>query len=304
MSAGDIFEIEVFGHPDTLVELVPVAPDGKIYYLFLNGFSVQGMTLDKVREELETRLKEYFLEPKVSIIPIAIGNQNVMVLGRVKTPGLYPLLAPTTVRQALAIAGGLAEETVQSTPLQGSLSTVAVVTGRDFQHTLINLRDSFLVRDGKRLPIDFERLIRTADAEQDIFLRPGDYIYIAAFDYKEIYVIGAVQSQMIPYQGGLTLVQTLGSLPGLTNPTPYTGEYSEILVIRGNLKCPCVMRVDYRMILSGEARDIYLQPGDIVYIPHKKFRFGRALVRMAIQTFVNIFVNNITQQAINESNIF
>ena len=63
----------------------------------------------------------------------------------------------------------------------------------------------------------------------------------------------------------------------------------KVLLIRGSLKHPCVAQVDLQKMLAGEARDLPLMPGDIIYLQHKDLRLGRELVHIAIYSFVNTF---------------
>jgi protein involved in polysaccharide export with SLBB domain len=48
LQIGDEVEIGVFGQRDTIAENVPVAPDGKLYYMFLPGIMAEGRTAEEV----------------------------------------------------------------------------------------------------------------------------------------------------------------------------------------------------------------------------------------------------------------
>ncbi len=41
--------------------------------------------------------------------------------------------------------------------------------------------------------------------------------------------------------------------------------------------------------MHGYTLDVFLASGDIVYVPNKTLRFGRKLIRLAIDTFINSF---------------
>ena len=45
LASGDVLEISVFGDEETTVENVTVAPDGRIYYTFLDGIVADGRTI-------------------------------------------------------------------------------------------------------------------------------------------------------------------------------------------------------------------------------------------------------------------
>ena len=50
--------------------------------------------------------KPYLAEPEVTVIVEQINSQKFNILGRVAKPGSYPLVNPTTVLDAIALAGG------------------------------------------------------------------------------------------------------------------------------------------------------------------------------------------------------
>lgn len=274
VSVGDILEISIFGHRDTLSRDTPVAPDGKIYYFFTDGVPAAGRTVQEIEDDLEARLGDLFAAPEVTIIPKRITSSKFTLLGKVKGPGTYYLKAATRLRQAIGMGGGFAEGGYRGTSIN-----------------IASLRRSFIVRDGKKLPIDFEELMKTEDDEHDIYVRPGDYIYIASSLIEEVYRLGAVREQRpMPYQDGLTLVGLITGQSG--EGGGYLGEAGYIqqtLVIRGSLEDPQVTVVDLEAVLEGRANDVYLIPGDIVYVPYKPYRWLRRLIRTAIFSYVRAF---------------
>ena len=64
---------------------------------------------------------------------------------------------------------------------------------------------------------------------------------------------------------------------------------NNVVVLRGLGDKPVPITVDVSAILAGKALDMYLLPGDVVYVPPKRFLFARTLVRMAIETFARSF---------------
>ena len=300
IAVGDVLEISVFGDEDTHVDNVIVAPDGRIYYLFLNGMIAEGKTTEQLKKDLESSLASMFLSPTVSIIPRNMTNNNFTILGRVRRPGSYPLFQTVTVRQALGLAGGLILEpeliTSSDQPsrffLQSNRSRFLIQPISGYSQNLSSLKDSFLVRNGKKINIDFKHLVYSGDITQDIIIKPGDYIYIASDDRKEVFVLGAVAGPMaIPYEDDITLMKALARAGGWRAGGPSGADYQNVMILRGSLQCPKVLRVDLCDFINGKALDIYLEPGDIVYLHNKKFRFGRELVRLAVTSFIYSFLN-------------
>ena len=277
-SRGDILEISIFGSEteggkQVIVDEVIVAPDGKLYYMFVDGFFVEGLVLDEIKQELETHLSKMYVEPQVSVTPKFVQNQNYVILGKVNSPGLYPLNTTVNLRQAIGNAGGISLGGFQGTTIN-----------------IANLKNSFIIRDGKKLDIDFEELIISEGSNQNIIVNSGDYIYIASSLLEEVFLLGAVREQKpIPYKDGMTVMSILSGSAGTIEGVLDDGKLSQVLIIRGSLEDPRVIRINLYDVLAGRGRDVYVLPGDIVYVPNKYARFGRELVRLAIDAFVTGF---------------
>lgn len=81
--------------------------EGFIVFPVLGKLLVKGMTMVQLREELESRLKEYLSDPIVSIRQL---NFNITVLGEVKRPGQYTSTTDkVTLLQALGMAGDMTD---------------------------------------------------------------------------------------------------------------------------------------------------------------------------------------------------
>ena len=279
LSVGDLLDISVLGEDETFVESAVVAPDGKLYYAFLNGIPAEGRTIDEVTKDIADKLGNIFVNPIVTMSSKTSTSNTFKILGRVFFPGVYPLTGSVHLREAIGMAGGLLTESYDEKTSDSDLNQLA------------NLRESFLLRDGKKVPVDFEALLFDPTNQQDVLLKAGDYVYIAPAQTEDIYVMGAVRGpQRIGYVRGMTLTNALSVSGGWNFGTPWGADIHRVLIIRGPLECPCAFEVDLTMILSGEARDVLLQPCDIVYMHNKKMRFGRLLVRIAIDSFLQSFV--------------
>ena len=106
LGPGDRLEVEILGDTTTRGTNA-VGPDGKIYYYLLPGLDVWGLTLPETRELLERELTKYVREqPQVAVSLLGVESQRVWLLGRLNTPGIYPMGAPMTLLEALSLAGG------------------------------------------------------------------------------------------------------------------------------------------------------------------------------------------------------
>ena len=71
---------------------------------------------------------------------------------------------------------------------------------------MADLKRSFVVRQGKCLPVSFDKLLIDGDLSQNIYLEPDDFIYFPSAAARDVYVLGAVtEPRMVPYHEGLTV---------------------------------------------------------------------------------------------------
>lgn len=99
----------VFWRDKDMTTDVAVRPDGKISLPVINEVQASGLTPEQLRVKLTEAATKYFEEPTVSVVVKAINSRKVFITGMVAKPGPYPLAAPTTVMQLIAMAGGLQE---------------------------------------------------------------------------------------------------------------------------------------------------------------------------------------------------
>ena len=136
---------------------VVVRPDGKISLPLLNEIQAAGLTPSELRERLTDESKRYIEDPNVTVVVKQINSRKVFITGEVAKPGPYPLTAPTTVLQLIAMVGGLKE-------YADSKKIAVVRTDKNGRQTMFrfNLKD---VMAGKNL-------------RQNIELMPGDTIIV------------------------------------------------------------------------------------------------------------------------------
>jgi protein involved in polysaccharide export with SLBB domain len=273
LGPGDKLELEIMGEPTSRATTV-VAPDGKLYFSLLPGVDVWGLTLSQARQQLEAELGEYVREkPQISMVLRGVESKRVWVLGRVQAPGVYPISTPMTVLEAVALAGG----------------TMTMANYRDQEaagigEEMADLQRSFVVRQGKVLPVNMDRLLREGDLSQNIYLEPDDFVYFPSAAAREVYVLGAVtQPRAVPYTEDLTVVGAVasayGTLDGAWLP--------QVAVVRGSLNNPQVAIVDYKRVIRGEANDMALQAKDIVYVPWSRYRYLERYLELIMNTFVS-----------------
>jgi protein involved in polysaccharide export with SLBB domain len=267
LGPGDELHIEEAGN--LIAEAnVTVGPDGKIYYEFLPGIDVEGLSLAEARDRIGNELAKFVREKShVALSLRKVVSQQVWMLGRLSSPGVYALNGPTTLLDAVAGAGGLGVNTAEG----GARSESA------------DLTRSFLVRDGHFIPVDFERLLRDGDLSQNVYLQPDDFIFVPSLLSSQVHILGAVlQPRSEKLAGSLTLIQAI-ALAGGTVPEACL---PNVAILRGSLAHPQIAIVAVDMVLHGKAPDVRLEPGDIIYVPYSPQRVLTRYVNLVLDTFV------------------
>lgn len=107
LGTGDRIEIRVFGEPDLSVE-TRIGDDGIIVYPFLGEINVIGLTVREVENRIVEGLRpDYLINPTVTVS--MAEYRNFYIYGAVRSPGGFPFRPGLTVRQAVALAGGLTD---------------------------------------------------------------------------------------------------------------------------------------------------------------------------------------------------
>jgi polysaccharide export outer membrane protein len=221
--------------------------DGTIQFPLVGTVQIAGKTSAELKKFLEDELVAYVKEPKVTIQVVFTGSIRYYLLGQFTAPGMKFSDRPLRLLEALSLGGSVELDKA-------------------------SLRSAYVARKGKRLPINFYRLIREGDLSQDIRLRTGDVILVPDNTNERAYVFGgAVGSNprggMVSFVNGrLTLLQALAQV-GFGTTEQVQGKLSETYVIRSEADRGEIFVIDADQLLHGKAADFELAPGDVVYVP-------------------------------------
>ena len=266
LGPGDTLNLQLFDMPDSVRTEVPIGPDGRISFLQARDIMAAGLTVDELRAKMDQALAKFYQNPHSIIIPVAYYSKKFIMLGAVVNKGVYTFDRPLRVIEAIARAGGL---------------ETGLYAARTVE--LADLQRSFLMRNGQRVPVDFEGLFQRGDLSQNIPLQPDDYLYFALASANEIYVLGEVMGPG---------VQVFAAKPSAVSAVAMAGGFttrafkSRVLVVRGSLDHPETFVVDVAAIVSGKKPDFKLHPRDIVYVGRNPWVVAGEIVDMAAKAFV------------------
>ncbi|WP_233263050.1 polysaccharide biosynthesis/export family protein [Cognatiluteimonas profundi] len=251
---GDTLLVTVWDHPELTAPAGSqqqavsngrqVQPDGSFFFPYAGKINVTGMTIEKVRSTLASKLGRYLNDPQVDLNVVGYGSRVSMQGAFTNTAPQEITPVPLTLSQAVGRAGINAE--------QADISGLV------------------LVRDGKSYRLDQDALNRNGTIAPDIYLKPGDQVYLPFNDRKEVYVVGEVtKPQAINFKTtDMTLTQALGRAGGLD---PTTSNASAVYVIRGMQGMERAPGTVYHLNAKSPvafvlADRFLLQPGDVVFV--------------------------------------
>ena len=132
------------------------APTGRSRSRSPATISAIGKTVEELRRELVERLGRYIPDLVVTVTVLEIRGNKIYVIGQVNTPGEFIVNPRVDVMQALSLAGG--------TTAFASPSEIFVLRRDNGQQ--------------RRLPFNFDAVLRGRDLEQNVLLRTGDVVVV------------------------------------------------------------------------------------------------------------------------------
>ena len=261
---GDTFSLSVYNQPSLTTSLL-IAPDGTSSLPLVGILKLGGMNLEDATELIQYRLTRYLRDPLVTLTPTSMSGFYFTIAGRVNKPGNYPVsIGQTKLLDAFALSGGL---------------EVGLFNGDSVE--LADLDNAFIKRNGKKLPINFKKLIYEGDDLHNIPLLAGDYIYVPSTMSGSVIFLGEVGSNSyVGFHEGMTLTQGLAYVGGIRSEShnPY------IKVIRDTTGDTVVYTVNIDDILNGRMRDFALEANDLVFVPQDDITKWNTVIRKILPT--------------------
>jgi polysaccharide export outer membrane protein len=152
---SDVLQVSVWKEPD-LTQQVIVRPDGGFSFPLVGEVNAVGKTVEELRRELVQALTRIIPDVVVTVAVLEIKGNKVYVIGQVNKPGEFIVNPRVDVIQALSLAGGV---TAFASP-----SEIFVLRRDNGQQ--------------RRLPFNYDAVLRGRDLEQNVLLRSGDVVVV------------------------------------------------------------------------------------------------------------------------------
>lgn len=234
--------------------------DGKVSLPDLMPIEVAGLTLEEARQKIQENYQSQISDTEVFL------TYKDRIARKVELAGLV---------------------SVSSVPVDGKIRLFDVLSKARVPPEA-NLFKSYLVRDGKMVSVDLNKLLKEGDMNQNIVMQGGDKIYVAETGAASLMVMGEVgRERVIPLPAGyMSLRHALAEAGGI----PYSGDKSYIQVIRGSIAKPKIYTLNWEHVIHLPNESLLLMPGDIVYVAAKPITEWNRFISQLLPSFSSLDV--------------
>jgi polysaccharide export outer membrane protein len=160
ISPGDLIGVRVWNQ-EALSSKVRVRQDGMITLPFVNDVPVAGLEPVVCAKRLQARLKEFIVNPVVTVTLEEQAPLQISVVGEVNKPGVYSFEREPSVLNVLAACGGLTD-----------------MARRDRIFVLRDAQQPGGEHQTVRIRFNYEALLHVEGAAGKFRLRKGDMLVI------------------------------------------------------------------------------------------------------------------------------
>jgi polysaccharide biosynthesis/export protein len=238
LGKGDLLEVSVFGVQD-YDNQVRVAEDGSLTLPLIGTMQAAGKTSPELAGEVRAKLMEggFFKDPQVAVFVKEYATQGISVMGEVNKPGIYQLLGPHTLFDAISAAQGTTQ----------TAGDTATITHRGGQNP-------------ETVKLIYEK---NGIEKSDVPVYPGDTVVVQKAGTT--YIIGAVTkpTEIVMANPNLTVLQALAIAQG---PTPDASlNKAKLIRVTNGVRHETPLRL--KKMLTGKSSDVKLEANDIVFVP-------------------------------------
>jgi len=173
------FKADLHTAPRGLSRLVTVRPDGQATFAMLGDILVSGRTIKAVQDEMNEHYTGIMPGLSADLFLERHSGSRIYILGQVGTPGSYEIQRPTTVIEAMALAGS---------PLRGAkLNSVVVLRRRGDK--MIGMR------------VDARSALHLRRNSFFFYLQPDDVVYVPKTTISKIGDVAEDVQRMLFFNG-------------------------------------------------------------------------------------------------------
>jgi polysaccharide biosynthesis/export protein len=246
ITPGDLLDVEVFNTPELSGQL-RVDQQGFVTLPLGGDVNLKGLLTGAAAETIRRHLLEMklMLSPAVTVSILEYSSDGVTVLGEVKSPGIYTLLGPRSLYDALAAAGGVTD---------GEGSTITITHANDATHPIV---------------VEVTTTDYSPEQKATVIL-PGDTVVVNRAPL--IYVVGDVGHSGAFYLRGGTELRIL-DLIALAQGANRTAAMKRAALIRSMPNGTAqTIHFDLNKVMKNEAPNLAAHAGDVLVLPRSGWK--------------------------------
>lgn len=242
IGGGDLLQVSVWDVPQFSGQVV-VRPDGKITLPAVGDIEAAGLTPKQLAQKIKKILEGMVQAPVVTLTVVEVTNNRIYVAGGGVPTEVALLSGKVTLFQFLCRFNSFSEA---------------------------DLKRAYLMREGKKIKVNFEGLIIGGDLSGDVVLEPDDVVFIPNYSDNKVYVVGAVnEPRYVYYRTDLKVLDAILEAGGFTE----FADKGDVVIIRnqrlanGSIE-KIELEADIKSLLKGKdmKQNILLEPGDYVNV--------------------------------------
>ena len=256
---GDLIDISVY-HVPALILKVRIESNGVVSLPLIGDMRLAGMTVSGAQRSIAHALIEHQLvkQPEVSLFVEEFATQGVTVYGEVSAPGVYPLMGPHKLYDAISAAGGLTSKAGR---------TVTVLhAGRQDREDVVDLSGTGAI------------------AKANVTIAPGDTIVVSKAGV--VYVLGEVNRPgafLMESNTSMSLMKAIA----LAGSTTKLASLKHAMILRRSPEGSVEIEISLDKIYHASASDLQLHAEDIVFVPLSNIKnYGAMGIQGAISAAV------------------
>jgi polysaccharide export outer membrane protein len=251
MGPGDLIDLSVYHVPELILK-VRIDANGVVSLPLIGDLKLAGRTVRDAQLLIARELVDRELVKEESV------GRGITVYGEVGAPGIYPLVGPHRLYDAISAAGGLTVKAGQ---------TVTVLPGGKLQgEQVIDL-------SGK------ESL-----GKMNVTVSPGDTIIVSKTGV--VYVLGEVNHPgafLMENNTSMSLMKAVA----LAGSTTKLASLKHARILRKSSEGTVQIEISLGDVYHGKSADVQLRAEDIVFIPLSNLKnYGAMGIQAAIQAAV------------------
>ena len=129
-----------------------VRPDGRITLPLAGEMAVAELTPEQVQGKVIEAYSKFINKPEVSVSLARVGSKKYYLVGQIMRTGMFPLVVPITVLEAINAAGGFQE--------------------------FANRKKVVILRGSQRIKFNYDDVIKGKNMAQNIAVENGDHIIV------------------------------------------------------------------------------------------------------------------------------